>query len=70
MPLGVSDVALTGGFWGSLQAANARATLDHCEQWLEREGWLANFDRVASGLTAGERPGWCFSRWWPRSGPP
>ena len=61
MPLGVSDVALTGGFWGSLQAANARATLDHCEQWLEREGWLANFDRVASGLTAGERPGWCFS---------
>jgi len=60
-PLGVADVALAGGFWGSLQATNARATLDHCEQWMEREGWLANFDRVASGLTAGERQGWCFS---------
>ena len=61
IPLGVADVALTGGFWGSLQAANARATLDHCERWMEREGWLANFDRVASGLTAGERQGWSFS---------
>ena len=60
-PLGVADVALTGGFWGSLQATNARATLDHCAQWMEREGWLANFDRVASGLTTRERPGWSFS---------
>jgi DUF1680 family protein len=60
-PLGVADVALADGFWGALQATNASATLDHCEQWMEREGWLANFDRVALGQTTGERPGWSFA---------
>nr|WP_216645841.1 beta-L-arabinofuranosidase domain-containing protein [Isoptericola halotolerans] len=55
---------LDGGFWGALQETNARATLAHCLDWMERLGWLANFDRVADG-TAGTpgtpRPGWQFS---------
>ncbi|MGW0735172.1 glycoside hydrolase family 127 protein [Streptomyces sp. NPDC002851] len=60
-PLGLGEVTLDGGFWARLQETNATATLDHCEQWMERLGWLANFDRVADGTTAPDRPGWCFS---------
>ncbi|MET9864449.1 beta-L-arabinofuranosidase domain-containing protein [Streptomyces smyrnaeus] len=60
-PLGMEEVALTGGFWAQLQTTNATATLAHCEEWMERLGWLANFDRVADGTTGRDRPGWSFS---------
>ncbi|MFI7691270.1 glycoside hydrolase family 127 protein [Nonomuraea sp. NPDC049655] len=60
-PLGLAQVSVTGGFWGGRQAVNAAATLAHCETWMERLGWLANFDRVADGTTAPDRPGWPFS---------
>lgn len=60
-PLGLTDVTLTGGFWSRLQETNASATLAHCEQWMERLGWLANFDRVTDGTTGPDRPGWSFS---------
>ncbi|WP_345960946.1 glycoside hydrolase family 127 protein, partial [Glycomyces tenuis] len=52
---------LSGGFWGRLQETNAHATLRHCLEWMERLGWIANFDRVADGDTGGPRPGWQFS---------
>nr|WP_187361216.1 beta-L-arabinofuranosidase domain-containing protein [Phytoactinopolyspora mesophila] len=60
-PLGLGEIALGPGFWSTLQATNAAATLEHCESWMERLGWLANFDRVAEGRTEAERPGWSFS---------
>ncbi|MGW0823285.1 glycoside hydrolase family 127 protein [Streptomyces sp. NPDC002845] len=60
-PLGMDEVAVTGGFWATLQTTNATATLTHCEEWMERLGWLANFDRVADGTTGPDRPGWSFS---------
>ncbi|GAA3441343.1 glycoside hydrolase family 127 protein [Planomonospora venezuelensis] len=60
-PLGLAQVSLTGGFWGDRQTVNATATLAHCESWMERLGWLANFDRVADGTTGPDRPGWSFS---------
>ncbi|MCG5219959.1 beta-L-arabinofuranosidase domain-containing protein [Streptosporangium soli] len=60
-PLGLAQVSVTGGFWGVRQAVNATATLSHCESWMERLGWLANFDRVADGTTSPDRPGWPFS---------
>ncbi|MFE3459843.1 glycoside hydrolase family 127 protein [Nocardiopsis aegyptia] len=60
-PLGLGEVDLGPGFWATLQDTNAAATLDHCEYWMERAGWLANFDRVAGGTTGRDRPGWCFS---------
>ncbi len=60
-PLGLRDVTLTDGFWADRQRTNADATLDHCEQWMERVGWLGNFDRVVEGTTGGDRPGWSFS---------
>lgn len=57
----LAQVSITGGFWATRQAVNATATLDHCESWMERLGWLANFDRVADGTTSPDRPGWPFS---------
>ncbi|CAD5989357.1 glycoside hydrolase family 127 protein [Agreia sp. COWG] len=60
--LGVSEVSLDpSGFWGLRQASNAGATLQHCLEWMERLGWIENFDRVARGETTLSRPGWQFS---------
>ncbi len=60
--VGVADVALSpAGFWGQRQAVNATATFAHCAAWMERLGWLANFDRVARGESTAERAGWQFS---------
>jgi len=59
--VGVGEHSLTGGFWGTRQRTNATATLEHCLEWMERLGWLDNFDAVAEGRTGGERPGWQFS---------
>jgi DUF1680 family protein len=59
--LGVDEFRLHGGFWGGLQSRNSAATLGHCLEWMERLGWIANFDRVAEGDTGGPRPGWQFS---------
>ncbi|GAB3996797.1 hypothetical protein GCM10029992_17900 [Glycomyces albus] len=59
--LGLDELRLTGGFWERLQRTNADATLRHCLEWMERLGWIANFDRVREGATEGERPGWPFS---------
>lgn len=55
-PLGLDEVRLRDGFWGSRQETNATVTLDHCLRWLESLGWIENFDRTAAG-DAGERPG-------------
>lgn len=49
------------GFWGSRQRVNATATLEHCLDWMERLGWIENFDRVARGEVTYDRPGWQFS---------
>ncbi len=60
-PLSVHQVTISGGFWADRQRANATATLAHCESWMERLGWLANFDRVADRTTRRDRPGRPFS---------
>lgn len=57
----LDEVTLTDGFWHRLQRVNAERTLQHCHDWMERLGWLANFDRVAAGTTGPDRPGWQFS---------
>ena len=55
-PLGLDEVKITGGFWGERQRVNGSATLPHIEHWLEREGWLGNFDLAAAGtLPEGRR---------------
>ncbi|MFT4108226.1 glycoside hydrolase family 127 protein [Propionicimonas sp.] len=55
-PLGIDEVRITGGFWAERQRTNASATLPHIFAWLEREGWLGNFDLAArGGLPQGRR---------------
>ncbi|MDQ0372179.1 DUF1680 family protein [Cellulomonas humilata] len=48
-PLGLDDVQITGGFWAQRQAVNGSASLAHIEHWMEREGWIPNFDSAAAG---------------------
>ena len=55
-PLGLSEVRITGGFWGERQDVNGAATLAHIGSRLESEGWLPNFDLAAAGtLPEGRR---------------
>lgn len=60
-PLGLDEVAIRGGFWGDRQEVNGRATLAHIADWLEREGWLGNFDLAASDRLPEGRRGREFS---------
>jgi uncharacterized protein len=60
-PLAIGEVEITGGFWAQRQQVNATATLDHIEHWLEREGWIANFDLAAAGRLPDGRRGREFS---------
>jgi DUF1680 family protein len=60
--LGVTDVHLdVESFWGARQEVNATATFAHCVAWMERLGWLENFDRIARGERTYARAGWQFS---------
>ncbi|WP_219468964.1 glycoside hydrolase family 127 protein [Nonomuraea rhizosphaerae] len=47
-PLGLDAVRVPAGFWGDRIALNREATIPHCLEWQEREGWIGNF--------RGERP--------------
>ncbi|MEV4202609.1 glycoside hydrolase family 127 protein [Micromonospora globbae] len=60
-PLGLDEVHITGGFWAQRQSVNHRHTLAHIGHWLEREGWLPNFDRAAAGSLPEGRRGREFS---------
>ncbi|UOE42926.1 glycoside hydrolase family 127 protein [Agromyces larvae] len=60
-PLGLDEVRITGGFWHRRQEVNGTNTLDHIEGWLEREGWLGNFDLAAAGTLPEGRRGREFS---------
>lgn len=60
-PLGIREVTLTDGYWGRLQQRNADATLPHVEGWLERSGWVANFDAAVEGRLPRDRRGREFS---------
>ena len=48
-PLGPDEIQLTGGIWKDKQQLNADVIVDHCESWMERIGWIGNFDRAAAG---------------------
>ncbi len=61
LPLGVSDVAITGGFWQRRQQVNAEATIPHCQHWQHELGWVGNFALVRDGGIAGHRHGREFS---------
>lgn len=60
-PLGLDEVEITGGFWRTRQDVNGAKTLPHVLYWLEREGWVSNFDAVVRGTVATDRRGREFS---------
>jgi DUF1680 family protein len=60
-PLTLDEVQITGGVWATRQQVNAEATLAHCQGWMDRLGWLANFTRAADGTIAGNHEGMMFA---------
>ncbi|WP_426518306.1 glycoside hydrolase family 127 protein [Diaminobutyricibacter sp. McL0618] len=56
-PLGSGEVRLVDGFWAEKQELNATAIIEHCLSWMERIGWIANFDRAADGTVAEQHSG-------------
>ncbi|MER5420503.1 glycoside hydrolase family 127 protein [Streptosporangium roseum] len=45
-PLGLDSVRLTPGFWGDRVALNREVIIAHCQEWMERAGWIGNFRRL------------------------
>ncbi|MFI6376035.1 glycoside hydrolase family 127 protein [Streptomyces sp. NPDC050546] len=56
-PLGLDEVRITGGFWARRRHTNSTATLGHCRDWMEREGWTGNFRAAAEGRVHTDRRG-------------
>ena len=56
-PLGIGDVTIHGGFWADRQALNHSAMIEHCEYWVERAGWVGNFDAAREGRLPAARTG-------------
>ena len=50
--LPLDEVRIRGGFWGERQELNAQTIIAHCQSWMERIGWIANFDAAAAGTVA------------------
>jgi hypothetical protein len=62
-PLGLDEVTIVDGFWHEKQRLNADVIIAHCEEWMRRIGWVANFERAASrsaGLPTGDHVGQHF----------
>ena len=60
-PLGLGEVGLTGGFWADRQQLNGSTVIGHAEQWMERVGWIGNFDAAVEGRLPADRRGREFS---------
>ena len=60
-PLGLGEVCITDGFWADLQRLNATTMIAHCEAWVERMGWIGNFDAAVEGRLPRDRRGREFS---------
>lgn len=56
-PLGLTEVEVTGGFWARRQEVNAAATLAHCQEWMEKLGWVGNFQAAVEGRLPRDRRG-------------
>jgi DUF1680 family protein len=56
-PLSPTEISLVGGFWFDKQELNASTIIGHCLDWMERIGWIGNFDRAANGTVAARHDG-------------
>lgn len=48
-PIDISNVEILGGYWAQKQQINHDNMIAHSEYWLERLGWIKNFDIAGSG---------------------
>lgn len=60
-PLGLDDVRIESGFLADLQSLNASTMIGHCATWVERAGWVDNFDAAVEGRLPQDRRGREFS---------
>ncbi|RZT66427.1 hypothetical protein EV140_0101 [Microcella alkaliphila] len=60
-PVGSDAVRISGGFWADLQSLNASTMIAHCDYWMERLGWIGNFDAAVEGRLPDDRRGREFS---------
>ncbi len=56
-PLDLHEVNVTGGFWRDFQQLNATVMIRHAEDWMERVGWIGNFDAAVEGRLPADRQG-------------
>lgn len=56
-PLDLHEARITGGFWKHFQDLNATAIIEHAESWMERVGWIGNFDAAVEGRLPADRTG-------------
>jgi DUF1680 family protein len=61
VPLGLRNVQIDDGFWAVAQRRNREASIPHVVEWLERTGWLGNFDAAVQGRLPADRTGREFS---------
>ena len=60
-PLGLDDVRIADGFWADRQTMNAEKLIEHCEYWVERAGWVGNFDAAREGRLPAAHTGRSFA---------
>ncbi|TFD56949.1 glycoside hydrolase family 127 protein [Cryobacterium sp. Hh7] len=60
-PLALTDYRISGGFWADRQRLNRESIIPHCDNSLERVGWIENFRAAARSTLATERVGRLFT---------
>src|SRR5699024_4489550 len=60
-PLDAREVQITGGYWHHLQELNGTVVIAHALAWMERVGWIDNFDAAREGRLPADRTGREFS---------
>ncbi|WP_066583117.1 glycoside hydrolase family 127 protein [Cellulomonas timonensis] len=60
-PISLTDYRITSGFWADFQRLNRDAIIPHCDESLERVGWVGNFRAAERGTLATERVGRLFT---------
>jgi DUF1680 family protein len=60
-PLALTAVQVTDGFWRDRQELNRESIIPHCDQWLEKVGWVENFRAAVRGTLGQDRVGRLFT---------
>jgi DUF1680 family protein len=60
-PVSLTDYTITDGFWAHLQQLNRDRIIPHCDESMERVGWVENFRAAIRGTLAEDRVGRVFT---------